>query len=185
MDPNVHSEKTQLMTESEKLWYVRNKQRKRYLSIKEKSNQKTRIKSKQLVALEKSDLTLKAKNIKLPVTMQKKSQVSLQFEEGKSSPISASVCKYGQIISPSYKNRNHTTLKMKNSTTQKTSSLYSTGNYIQHRVIMYGGTDLKKEYKQILIYVCTVIDIKLNPFVVHLGLAQDCAYQLYVNKINQ
>ena len=49
--------------------YVRNKQRKRYLSIKEKSNQKTRIKSKQLVALEKSDLTLKAKNIKLPVTM--------------------------------------------------------------------------------------------------------------------
>jgi len=57
------------MTESEKLWYVRNKQRKRYLSIKEKSNQKTRIKSKQLLALEKSDLTLKAKNIKLPVTM--------------------------------------------------------------------------------------------------------------------
>ena len=54
------------MTESERLWYVRNKQRKRYLSIKEKSNQKTRIKPKQLVALEKSDLTLKAKNIKLP-----------------------------------------------------------------------------------------------------------------------
>ena len=74
MGPNVHSEKMQLMTESERLWYVRNKQRKRYLSIKEKSNQKTRIKPKQLVALEKSDLTLKAKNIKLPVTMQKNLQ---------------------------------------------------------------------------------------------------------------
>lgn len=57
------------MTECEKLWYVRNKQRKRYLSIREKSNQKNRIKPKKLVTLEKSDLTLKAKNIKLPVTM--------------------------------------------------------------------------------------------------------------------
>ena len=57
------------MTESEKLWFVRNKQRKRYLSIREKSKQKTRIKPKKLVMLEKSDLTLKAKNIKLPVTM--------------------------------------------------------------------------------------------------------------------
>ena len=57
------------MTESEKLWFVRNKQKTRYLSIREKSKQKTRIKPKKLVMLEKSDLTLKAKNIKLPVTM--------------------------------------------------------------------------------------------------------------------
>ena len=36
------------MTECEKLWYVRNKQRKRYLSIREKSNQKKQNKTKKI-----------------------------------------------------------------------------------------------------------------------------------------